>query len=297
MDIYLNGNMAGEQAAHIRHDDAGLQHGVGLFETMAACHGRAFRLDEHLQRLLASAAELGLGQSLDIDQLRRAVQTTLAHNQLDEARLRLTVTGGSLSLLRNEPEADHQPTILAVATDPIACDEEYFKKGVTVQIAPQAANPFEPTAGHKTLAYWGRLRLLRQAASVGAAEAILLNISNHLASGCVSNLFLVKRNNLLTPIARGEEVRGALPAPVLPGITRDVVVELAQVRDIAVEKRMLTIDDLLDADEVFLTNSSWQLLPVTAVEKKTIGDGEVGPVSTDLRSGLLELIESETTQE
>ena len=89
---------------------------------------------------------------------------------------------------------------------------------------------------------------------------------------------------------------GALPAPVLPGITRAALIELARGQDLTVEKRMLTIDDLLDADEVFLTNSSWQLLPVTAVEKKTIGTGRVGSISTNLRCGLLELIESETTQ-
>jgi branched-subunit amino acid aminotransferase/4-amino-4-deoxychorismate lyase len=88
-------------------------------------------------------------------------------------------------------------------------------------------------------------------------------------------------------------VQGALPAPVLPGITRQAVIELAQQRDLPVERRMLSVEDLLDADEVFLTNSGWQLLPVSSVERKTIGEGKAGPISRQLRHDLLELIERE----
>jgi branched-subunit amino acid aminotransferase/4-amino-4-deoxychorismate lyase len=134
---------------------------------------------------------------------------------------------------------------------------------------------------------------LRQAAA-GAGEAIWLNISNHLASGAVSNLFLVKAGTVFTPLARGEEVKGALPAPVLPGITRAAVLQLGAELGIEARRQMLAIDDLLDADEVFLTNSSWQLLPVTRVEKKPIGDGQVGPWSRRLRAALLDQVEQET---
>ncbi|MCG8512001.1 MAG: aminotransferase class IV, partial [Rhodospirillales bacterium] len=154
---------------------------------------------------------------------------------------------------------------------------------------------FDPTAGHKTLSYWQRLRTLRQAASVGAGEAIWLNISNHLASGAISNAFLVKDGELNTPIARGEEPEGGLPAPVLPGITRAAVIELAERERIAVKKQMLSIEDLLEADEVFLTNSSWLMLPVTKVEQKVIGDGKVGPMTHMLREALLMTVQSETS--
>jgi branched-subunit amino acid aminotransferase/4-amino-4-deoxychorismate lyase len=152
-------------------------------------------------------------------------------------------------------------------------------------------------AGHKTLAYWGRLRTLRQAASAGAGEAIWLNVTNHLASGAVSNIFLVKDNELLTPFARGEEVPAALPAPVLPGVTREAVIELAQAASLPLQRRMLSVNDLLEADEVFLTNSSWLILPVTKVEKKPIGEGKVGPVTQRLRESLLDLIARETAPE
>ena len=106
---------------------------------------------------------------------------------------------------------------------------------------------------------------------------------------------LVKDDELLTPIAHGEEKPDALPAPVLPGVTREAVIEAAQTQGIAVQKRMLTVEDLLDADEVFLTNSNWKVLPVIAVEQKDIGDGKVGEITRSLREAVLKMVEEETT--
>lgn len=296
MKVYLNGELVDASQATISHNDAGLQHAVGLFETMAAKNGVVFRLDAHLRRLERSAAELGLARDLDVEELRKAVRRTLEVNGLTEARLRLTVTGGPMGTLRSTGGGDGSAgrlTVLVVAAEPTAYDPSYFEKGIMAVLGPPMANPFDPLAGHKTLAYWSRLRLLRQAAALRAGEVILLNITNHLASGTVSNVFLVKEGRLLTPYARGEEVVGALPAPVLPGITRAAVVELAQEAGIDVEKRMLTVDDLLSADEVFLTNSSWQILPVTRVEKHAVTGQEGGPVASGLRAVLLGLIERE----
>jgi branched-subunit amino acid aminotransferase/4-amino-4-deoxychorismate lyase len=198
-------------------------------------------------------------------------------------------------MLKGDQPAPPLPTLLIVPSEPTAYDPAYFETGITVLIAPAGANPFDPMAGHKTLNYWPRLRTLRQAASVGAGEAIWLNVSNHLASGAISNLFLVKDGSLFTPYARGEEVEQALPAPVLPGVTRTAVIELAEKQNLRVVKRMLTVEDLLDADEVFLTNSSWHILPVTSVEKQTIADGKAGAITKQLRQALLELIAEETS--
>ncbi|GAB4195166.1 MAG: branched-chain-amino-acid transaminase [Phycisphaeraceae bacterium] len=296
LKVLYNGQMLAPDQAHIPHDDAGFQHAVGLFETMLAENGRVFRLDDHLNRLCESARILGLSHSLDPEALAEAVNKTISENGLQRARIRLTVTPGSLSMVpgrvgRSQPTG----TVLIQPSEPTEYDPRYFEEGITALVAPPGANPFDSLAGHKTLSYWGRLRTLRQAASVGAGEAIWLNITNHLASGAVSNIFLVKDGKLLTPIARGEELDKSLPAPVLPGITRAAVIELAEARDIPVEKRMLAIDDLLGADEVFLTNSSWHILPVTRVEKSSVGDGKVGEITSSLRQALLELIERETS--
>jgi branched-subunit amino acid aminotransferase/4-amino-4-deoxychorismate lyase len=297
MDVFLNGKMVPLESASISVSDAGLQHAVGLFETMGVYHGRVFRLEQHLSRLARSAETLGLTRQVEVEPLAKAVRQTVKHNGLDRARLRLTVTAGPISLLGGGggSGAAPLPTVLVVASEPTAYDPAYFEQGITVLVAPQGANPFDVMAGHKTLNYWGRLRTLRQAAAVGAGEAIWLSVTNHLASGAVSNVFLVKEGSLLTPFARGEELPEALPAPVLAGITRGAIVEIAQKLNIPVQRRMLSINDLLGADEVFLTNSSWLVLPVTKVEKKLIGNGEVGSMTAQLRERMLELVERETT--
>ncbi len=304
MDVYLNGRMVPQDEAVIGVMDAGFQHAVGLFETLAVRNGRAFRAPAHVQRLVGSAKELGMGQAVDGQRLLEAIATTVAHNAVTEARLRLTVTPGAVSMLAHgrqqqhddaqQPQQQQQATILAAASPPTVYDPRYFQEGITATVAAQAANPFDPTSGHKTLAYWPRLLRLRQAAGLGAGEVIHLTITNHLAGGAVSNLFLIRNGVLLTPPARGEEESGALPSPVLPGITRQAVLEVAEARGIRTERRTMAIDDLLDADEVFLTNASWHLLPVTKIEKKPIADGRVGPITTALREALLELIEQET---
>lgn len=298
MDIFLNGQMMPPEQASISPLDAGIQHAVGLFETMGCYNGSVFRIDMHLGRLRRSAAELGLARELETEPLRAAVETVIEHNHLDRARIRLTITPGAVSLLKPGAEDAAPPmTVMVVPSAPTQYDPAYFDRGITALVAPPAANPFDQMSGHKTLSYWPRLRTLRQAAAAGAGEAIWLNITNHLASGAVSNIFVVKSGKLITPIAHGEEVEGALRAPVLAGITRAAVLELAESLGIACERRMISVPEMLEADEVFLTNSSWLVLPVTKVEQRTIGDGKVGPITKQLRLAVVSLIVKETGAE
>lgn len=290
-DIFLNGQFIDRHDARVSASDAGLLHAVGLFETMTA---RATPdgvvvdgLEEHLDRLQASAAELGLSRDLKTGPLGEALIETVRRSGYDRARVRLTITGGDLNLLRATGRGAHTPTVLIDAQPATQYPETMFTRGVMAVIADAKANPLDPTAGHKTLNYWWRLRELQTAAGRGAGEAIVLQISNHVCGGCVSNLFAVRNGTLVTPIARGEEQeiggKGAIPSPVLPGITRARVLKEAKKMGLAVERRMMGIGDVLDADEVFLTNSSWGVLPVTAVEAEPVGSGEVGEVANRLR--------------
>ena len=296
-DVYLNGQIQPADRARVSINDAGLQHAVGLFETFQVYHGQVFRLEAHLRRLANSARELGLAEDLQTPPLADAVSQTIAHNRLERARLRLTLTAGTLSLLRAEagqdPRVAVRQTVAVVPAAPTVYDPDYYRHGITVLIHGPAASPFDEHAGHKTLDYWARLRSLRRAAAAGAGEAIWLNVTNHLASGAVSNLLLVKDRRLLTPFARGEEVPEALRAPVLPGVTRAAVLELAETRGLSVQRRMLTVQDLLEADEVMLTNAGWGVLPVTKVEQSAIADGQVGPITRQLGEDLQALIQTE----
>ena len=137
---------------------------------------------------------------------------------------------------------------------------------------------------------------MQHAAAKKAGEALWFTVTNHLAGGSVSNAFLVRDGVLLTPPARGEQSEDTPAWPVLPGITRAAIIELAQADGIETIRRKLDVSDILDADEVFLTNSSWGVLPVTGVEREKVGDGSVGPVTADLRAAWLEVVERETSE-
>ena len=290
MRLWVDGQFVDESDARLSVFDAGLQHGVGLFETMRAYRGRVFDAEAHLKRLIDSAEALGLGGNLQAGPLSEAVERTLKENDLAEARVRLTVTGGDLSLLakaRGQQAPGHRPSIFIQATAPSRYPESYLKEGVAIAIADARANPFDPTAGHKTLHYWPRLRELSAAAARGAAESLWLSVTNHLCGGSVSNVLLIKDRTLQTPFARGEEVEGALPAPVLPGTVRARAIELAESMGLTIERKMLSVEDALGADEMILTNSSWLLMPVVSIEGRPVGGGSVGPWSGRLYEALL----------
>jgi branched-chain amino acid aminotransferase len=300
---YLNGRIVDIAEARVAAMDAGLQHGVGLFETMSArvTDGQVHvaRLEAHLDRLAASAATLGLAATVLAGPLADAVRLTVERSGLPRARVRLTLTGGDLNLLSREGQPKRrEPTILIVAqpapappTPPAPPGGGNGPAGVTAVIADARANPLNPLEGHKTINYWWRLRELQAAAQKGAAEAIVFQVTNYLCGGTVSNIFCVKGSRLITPIARGEEQevaprKAAAPSPVLPGVTRAAVIEIANSRGVGVERRMVSIDDLMDADEVFATNASWGALPITRIEQKTIGAGEPGPLTRELAAAL-----------
>jgi branched-chain amino acid aminotransferase len=308
--VWINGRFVTREEARLSAFDSGLVHAVGLFETMLAApiagdedatRGRVFRIHKHMERLDASARLLGLSDSLKIRALQELVEHVVERSELlstaaDEparARVRLTVTGGDLNMLSNSGRGPADPTVIISVQPATRYPAEMFERGVAVRIADARANPLNPFEGHKTLNYWWRLRELQAAAAQHAAEALVLQVTNHICGGTVSNLFAVRDGALITPIARGEEDAGAVPSPVLPGVTRGAVIDIASALRIGVSQRLITITDVLDADELFLTNSSWGVLPVTRVEGKAIGDGPPGEMTRTIRARWSDLVREE----
>lgn len=302
--VFINGRFIDDGSdATVSAFDAGFQHAVGLFETMtggvtAAGESWVLRLDEHLERLATSARELGLSHELRTAALGEAVVETVKRAGFRRARARLTITGGDLSLLaRGEAasaggaRAAHDPTVMVAVQPATEYPAGMFERGGALVVADSRANPLNPMEGHKTLNYWWRLRELQAAAAKGAAEALVLQVTNHICGGCVSNLFMLNGSELRTPIARGEEamVAGAaskgrtLPSPVLPGITRAWVMEQATQRGLTVRRAMIAAAELLEADEVFVTNSSWGVMPIVKFEAGAIADGVPGKLARSLR--------------
>lgn len=299
--VWLNGKLLSRDEARVSAFDAGFQHGVGLFETMHATMTdtgpRVFRIEQHLARLHESATALQLTETLRISALAEAVEQVVEKSGIvtgsADARVRLTLTGGDLNLLQRGEERTMDPTILIAVTPSVNYPGEMFDKGVLITVAESKANPINAHEGHKTLNYWWRLRELQTASAKAAAEALVLQVTNHVCGGAVSNLFAVIDGALVTPMARGEEGEGDVSSPVLPGITRKAVIEFASTKGIGCDKRLVSVPEILDADEVFLTNSSWGVLPVRAIEAKTIGAGVPGEVTRDLREMWLGALQTE----
>jgi len=294
--VWLNGAFLDDPTeARLSVFDASVQHGVGLFETMRAHNGRLFRPGPHIDRLIDSAKTLRLTERLRRAPLAEAAQHVVDKAGLDRARVRLTVTGGNLNMIASRTSESQDPTILIVAEPATEYPQEMFEQGVVCALSNAGRNPFDLMAGHKTINYWPSIMALAEANARGGSEAIWLTALGHLADGSVSNVFLVREGMLHTPLARGETDPGAVPSPVLPGITRAAIFELAADAHLEIERKMLSLEDLHAAEEVFLTNSSWGVLPVVRVEDKQIGEGTVGEVTRSLRAAWLQMIEDETS--
>jgi branched-chain amino acid aminotransferase len=260
--IFLNDKLVDASHVGISPADSGFLYGAGLFETMRAYGGVVFRLDDHLDRLLTSAKALSIENDYNKEYLRDAVNEVLEANKLTDARLRLTLSAGAIS--------HSKATLLITATNLQPYPAEYYQKGVLVVLCRFRQNITDPTCGHKTTSYLPRMLALKQAHEKKAAEAVWFTTDGRLAEGCISNVFLVKDSRVYTPTTN---------TPVLPGIARKTVCEMAAVNKIELTEKDLTIDDLLGADEVFITNVIMQVMPIVGIEKHTVSEGKPGTVT------------------
>lgn len=284
--VYHNGSLVPRAEATVSIFDGGFLHGAGLFETMRAENGRIFRLESHIKRLRQSAQHIlrpiechELPSGDDFSQL-------LEQNHLLAARVRLTVSAGAM--VEADGDAVQPLTVCATATKLDGYPTALYEGGVQVVICNARQSRTDPTAGHKTTACFPRLLGLREAGRVGAIEAIWFTERNELAEGSISNVFVVHKNVVRTP---------PLDTPVLPGIARAITLQLASELDLETEEVKLNVNDLLDADEVFLTNAIMQVMPVVRVEKRDIGDGKVGSVARRLFDAYRDLVRKECRSE
>ncbi len=283
--VCLNGELLPAEEARISVFDSGFLQGVGLFETMRGYQGRVFRLEAHLRRLIRSARTMGWTVLPEEELLRDHVERALGASESDDARVRLTVTTGSLRASEDVPP---QLTVVASASPGAAYPEVCYSKGVTVTVANSRQPSLDMTCGHKTTSYFSRLGALRQTHQQGAFECLWFTYDRRLAEGAISNVFLVRKDELLTP---------PLDTPVLPGITRAVVIEQAAQLGVPVRETALSIDDLLSADEVILTNSLMELVPAVRIEREPVGLEKPGDVFLQLLQAYRQAVAQECVDE
>jgi len=280
MYVWLNNSFVDESDASVSIRDTGLLHAAGVFTTMRADNGKVFRQEHHLRRLRDSCEALFIPLPFHDVAIIGAVSELLRQNELLDARLRLTVTRG---VAQHDPlHGMHlHPTVFMTAAPLEPYPAEFYEKGLTVILLDeQKLNPYDIQAGHKTLNYFSRLAALREANRRGAGEALWFNVHNYLQSGSISNVFIVKGGVLWTPPTKSESREDA--SAVLPGITRGAVIELAQSARIEVKRAPIDVNALLDADEVFVTNSIMNVMPVCRIERKAIGGDRPGEITRAL---------------
>lgn len=278
--VFLNNELVDLDKACISVTDSGFLYGAGLFETMRSYKGVVFSLADHLDRLFFSARALPINHTYDREYITDAIYKVLRTNKLADARLRLTLTSGPMS----QPDKQREATLLITATKLQPYPSEYYEKGVLVVLCPFRQNLTEPIYGHKTTSYFSRMLGLNLAHQKRAAEALWFTVDNRLAEGCISNVFLVKDSALYTP---------PIVTPVLAGVARKTVCQIALKNSIELIEKDLCIDDVLAADEIFLTNVIMQIMPVSSVEKHTVGDGKVGAMTKKLQKHFDEFIKNE----
>ncbi len=279
--VCLNGTLVPKSEARILPSDQGFLHAYGLFETMRAYGGKVFRLARHLDRL-----EQGV-QALDMPAppkgtLETAVQETLRANRLTNARIRLTVTAGEDDM-RSGATCEH-PTVLVTALHLEPPAQDTYQNGYRTIISNIRRNSQSPLARVKSLSHLDNVLARREALAKGADEAVMLNEKLCVAEGSSSNLFFVAHGGVFTP---------SLDCGVLPGITRETVIEIAAHIPLPVEERWIAMEEVWDAEEAFLTGSVVQVMPLTSVNGRHIGGGAPGPVTQRLMAGYAELVRKE----
>ena len=276
--VYFNGYLSSRWQAGISAWDYGFLYGFGLFETMRAYKGRVFRLDSHLNRMARSAKVLGL--AIEPQNLKEAVAATIEANNLSDARVRITVSAGEGDMTAN-PATCTESTVLITAVEYKPYPKQVYDKGFSAITSSIRRNSKSPLSRIKSTNYAESLLARQEARAAGVDEAICLNDKGLLAEASMSNVFLVEGSNLRTP---GEE------NGILPGITREVVLELASKLGINTLEHNIEMGELGQADEAFLTNSLIEIMPLTQIDGKAIGSGRPGHASQRLAAEYKKLV-------
>ncbi|MEC7564580.1 MAG: branched-chain-amino-acid transaminase [Planctomycetota bacterium] len=280
LKVYINGTLYDKQDATISVYDHGLLYGDGVFEGLRSYAGKVFRLREHLDRLWKSAEAIELTIPMSPQEMENAVNGTLAANAINDGYIRLVVTRG-VGTLGLDPNKCEAPQVIIIADSITLYPDEFYENGLSIVTAktirnhPRALNP-----QIKSLNYLNNILAKIEGLKSGCVEALMLNHRGEVAECTGDNIFIVKTGHVLTP---------STDAGVLEGVTRAAVMDLARQDGITVQEVCMSLDDLYDADECFLTGTAAEIIPVREVDGHVIGDGTPGQVTrrlTDLYCNL-----------
>lgn len=273
--MFFNGAMMAETAVRISPFDHGFLYGDGIFEGIRAYNGKVFKLDEHIKRLFASAKSLMLNIPYTPAVMAQHVVDTVAANHLQDAYIRLVISRGEGDL-GLDPQHCEQPTVLIIADRIQLFPESLYEEGL-----PLASSAIRRPSGDvlnpqiKSLNYLNSILAKVEAGQRGVPEMILMNQLGHVVEGTGDNVFIVRDGALVTP---------PLSAGILPGITRNTVIDLARENGYEVREENFTLHELYNADECFLTGTAAEVIAAVSCDGRPIGDGKPGHVARTMRT-------------
>jgi len=284
LQVYVDGKWYLKSEAKVSVFDHGLLYGDGVFEGIRAYNSLIFKLKEHLDRLYETAHTIMLEIPMTKEEMTKAVVKTLQANGLSNAYIRLVVTRGTGDL-GLDPRKCKRATVIIITDKIVLYPDELYKNGLeiitvpTVRNLPEALNP-----QLKTLNYLNNIMAKIEATNAGYQEAIMLNFQGYVAECTGDNIFMVKRGELATPPA----YLGALK-----GITRNAIIEIASGQKVPFKERILTRHDLFNADEVFLTGTAAEIIPVVKIDGRVIASGKPGRTTLRLMKSFHQLTQSD----
>jgi D-alanine transaminase len=268
--VYLNGKFLPIEAACIPVTDRGFLFGDGVYEVIPAYGGKLFRLPQHLKRLQNSLDGIRLGNPHNDREWSAILTSLLEHNRAlggpdDDQSIYLQVTRGSAPKRDHSFPQDVVPTVFAMSSAISAPEPAVMQQGIAAITLDDIRWQY---CDIKAVTLLANVLLKQQALDRGAGEAILVR-EDRVIEGSASNVFVVENGNILTP-AKGPEM--------LTGITRDLVLELAQQHQLPCQETDVSEAQLRGADEIWITSSTREIMPVTLLDGRAVGLGAPGPV-------------------
>ncbi|HSH94900.1 MAG TPA: branched-chain-amino-acid transaminase [Roseimicrobium sp.] len=253
--------------------DHGLLYGDGVFEGIRVYAGKLFHVDMHLRRLYDSARAIRLTIPISVEQMKSAIEQTFKANNFTDCYVRVVITRGVGDLGIN-PKNSKQPSVFII-TDLISVyPKEMYEKGMAVITSSYIRNHPNATSPRiKSLNYLNNILAKIEANDAGVPEAVMLNHEGNVAECTADNIFIVRNGHVLTP---------AMTDGILEGVTRNVIMELCVKNGVPCNEKTLQRHDLYIADEIFVTGTGAEVMPVTKVDGRIIGTGEVGSITRKL---------------
>jgi branched-chain amino acid aminotransferase len=266
MNVYLNNKIVPAEQATVSVFDHGFLYGDGIYETLRAYDGVVFMLDEHLRRLFRSASLIGLDIGKSAAEIKVALFDLLGANNLKNAYVRITISRGA-GPIGLDPDLCKVPTFLIMAHEFKNYPRAYYQGGIKLIIASIRRNSKEALNPQiKSLNFLNNILAKIEAKNADVEEAIMLNSEGYLTEGTVSNIFFVKKDVLCTP---------SMECGILDGITRFEVLDLAVRNGIVVKEGKFSKEDIYSASEVFITNTTMEVMPIRKVDDKSYNVGKI----------------------